>query len=210
MTNLQSSPSDFASVTLEGTYVVLEPLAAEHHEALSVAGADEAIFRWYPVSYSGAAQMREFITHGVAEQRAGRALPFAVRTRHDGCVVGSTRFAAIERTHRRAEIGWTWYAPAVQRTPVNTECKYLLLRHAFETLGLNRVEFKTDSLNDKSRAALLRIGATQEGIFRNHMVMQGGRIRHSVYFAVVREEWPQMRENLERRLAQPFSFQSQL
>ena len=150
--------------------------------------------------------MRAFIGLSLADQLAGSALPFVVRTRHDGRIVGSTRFGNIAVAHRRAEIGWTWYAADVQRTPVNTECKLLLLRHAFETLKLNRVEFKTDSLNVRSRAALARIGATQEGMFRNHMVVQGGRIRHTVYFSITCEEWPRVRGDLDRKLEPSFNF----
>lgn len=185
----------------------LEPLRAEHHAALSEAGRDEAIFRWFPYRVAGEGPMRAFIDLALSEQAQGKALPFTIRTRRDGAIIGSTRFAAIESVHRRAEIGWTWLNPSMQRTPVNTECKLLLLRHGFEALGYNRIEFKTDSLNAPSRAALKRIGATEEGTFRNHMVVDGGkRVRHSVYFSIIREEWPAIRAALEARLAQPFSF----
>ncbi|TXH04115.1 MAG: N-acetyltransferase [Nevskiaceae bacterium] len=193
----------FLPTVLRGHHVTLEPLAEAHLDELCRAGADPAIFRWFPQDYAGPAAMRGFVMQALDDQRHARALPFAVRRHHDGRVVGSTRFCAIETTHRRAEIGWTWYAPEAQRTPVNTECKLLLLRHGFEVLALNRVEFKTDSLNQASRAALARIGAVQEGIFRNHMVVQGGRLRHSVYFSIVREAWPQTRAQLERLLARP-------
>lgn len=184
----------------------LEPLALAHHTALCAAGADPATFRWFPHEVAGEAKMRRFIEHGLEEQAAGRALPFAIRTRHDGRIVGSTRFAAIELAHARAEIGWTWLAPAVCGTPINSECKLLLLRHAFEVLGLNRIEFKTDSLNAASRAALIRIGALEEGTFRNHMITASGRLRHSVYFSIIREEWPSVRQRLEALLAREFSF----
>jgi RimJ/RimL family protein N-acetyltransferase len=114
--------------------------------------------------------------------------------------VGSTGYLNIDRQHRRLEIGGTWIAPEWQRTACNTEAKLLQLTHAFETLGCNRVEFKTDSLNERSRAALLRIGATEEGTFRNHMVMPDGRLRHSVYFSVIESEWPRVRVRLEALL----------
>ncbi len=186
----------------------LEPLRAEHHESLCEAGRDETTFRWFPLAVFGAEPMRRFIDHGLVEQAQGRALPFVIRTVHDGAIVGSTRFGAIESVHRRAEIGWTWLSPAVRRTPVNTECKLLLMRHGFEALGYNRVEFKTDSLNAASRAALKRIGATEEGTFRNHMVVEDGRrVRHSVYFSIIREEWPAVGAALESRIAQPFTFE---
>ena len=116
-------------------------------------------------------------------------------------MIGSTRYGNIDRVHHRVEIGWTWVARAWQRTAMNSEAKYLLLQHAFVTLGCNRVELKTDSLNAKSRAAILRIGARQEGIFRNHMITSSGRIRHTVYFSVIDSEWPEVRANLEQRLS---------
>ena len=134
------------------------------------------------------------------EQANGLSLPFVQIERATGRVIGSTRYGNIERTHHRAEIGWTWIGRAWQRTAVNTEAKYLLLRHAFETLGCIRVELKTDSLNEKSRAAILRIGATQEGIFRNHMITANGRIRHTVYFSIVDSEWPAVKGRLFSRL----------
>lgn len=197
---------EFLPVTLKGTYVTLEPLQSSHHAAMCAVGSDPALFRWFPANCAGEGPMRRFIDEGLNDQKAGKALPFVVRTNHDGRIVGSTRFGNITGAHRGAEIGWTWYSADVQRTPVNTECKYLLLKHAFELLKLNRVELKTDSLNEKSRAAIARIGATQEGIFRNHMVVQGGRIRHTVYFSITCEEWPQVRGDLERKLEPTFRF----
>jgi RimJ/RimL family protein N-acetyltransferase len=133
-------------------------------------------------------------------QADGVALPFAVMERASGRAIGSSRYAAIDRFNRRLEIGWTWYAPVWQRTAVNTETKYLMLRHAFETLGCLRVEFKTDALNERSRKALLRIGAKEEGTFRRHMIMPGGRIRDSVYFSIIDSEWPAVRARLEELL----------
>ena len=133
---------------------------------------------------------------------SGMALPFAQIEKVTGRVIGSTRYANIERTHHRLEIGWTWIARPWQRTAMNTESKYLLLRHAFETLGCMRVELKTDSLNAKSRAAILRLGAREEGTFRNHMISSGGRIRHTVYFSIVGAEWPEVRSRLESKLGQ--------
>ena len=115
-------------------------------------------------------------------------------------MIGSTRYANIDRTHRRLEIGWTWVARIWQRTAINTETKYLLLKHAFETLGCIRVEFKTDSLNEQSRNALLRIGVKEEGIFRNHMITHSGRVRHSVYFSIIDSEWSDIKKRLEEKL----------
>ena len=127
-------------------------------------------------------------------------LPFALIEKSTGRAIGSTRYGNIDRTHHRVEIGWTWVAPTWQRTAVNTEAKYLLLRHAFETLGCIRVELKTDSLNEKSRNAILRIGAREEGTFRNHMITASGRIRHTVYFSVLDSEWPEVKSRLQSRL----------
>ena len=117
-----------------------------------------------------------------------------------GRAVGSTRYGNIEPAHRKLEIGWTWIAPAWQRTAVNTECKYLLLSHAFEDLGADRVELKTDARNAASRAAILRIGAIQEGILRHHMLAAGGRVRDTVYFSILADEWPDVKAGLERKL----------
>jgi RimJ/RimL family protein N-acetyltransferase len=136
------------------------------------------------------------------DQASGMALPFAQIEKATGRVIGSTRYANIERSHHRLEIGWTWIAEPWQRTAVNTESKYLLLRHAFEAWGCMRVELKTDSLNVKSRAAILRIGAREEGTFRNHMITSSGRIRHTVYFSIVDAQWPEVRSRLERKLGQ--------
>ena len=194
-------------MTLTGRFVRLEPLHADHHAPLCEAVRDESTFRWYPFPVAGDAPMRRFISQALEEQGQGRALPFVIRTRHDGTIVGSTRFGAIESIHHRAEIGWTWLSPSVRRTPVNTECKRLLLAHGFDVLGYQRIEFKTDSLNATSRAALARIGAVEEGTFRNHMLVDGGeRLRHSVYFSIIREEWPAVRAALDASLARPFSF----
>jgi RimJ/RimL family protein N-acetyltransferase len=128
-------------------------------------------------------------------------MPFTIIERASGQPVGSTRYLNIDANHRRLEIGYTWVAPGWQRTPLNSEAKLLLMGHAFDRLGAVRVEFKTDSLNEASRRALLGIGAIEEGTLRNHMISQGGRRRHSVYYSVIEEEWPTVREHLEQRLA---------
>lgn len=194
----------FEPVTLDGRRVRLEPLTRAHIPPLVVAGADAEIFRWYPYEVAGPAAMARFVESALEEQAQGKALAFVQIEAGTGEVIGSTRFGAIEATHRRAEIGWTWITPRLQRTAINTESKYLLLRHAFETLGLNRVEFKTDALNEKSRRALLRIGAVQEGIFRQHLVVSPtGRIRDSVYFSIIRSDWPGVKRHLEDKLCIP-------
>lgn len=199
---------DFPALTvpvLGGEHVRLEPLEATHLDALIAAGSDPAIWTWYPDSAATPDGMRRFVDVSLAARAAGTALPFVQIDVASGAVIGSTRFGAFDHRHRRAEIGWTWLAPAYQRTPINTESKYLMLRHAFETLDLMRVEFKTDALNEKSRRALSRIGATEEGIFRRHMLTGSGRVRDSVYFSVVDVEWPQVKRHLEALMARESS-----
>lgn len=191
-------------VVLEGRWLRLEPLTLDHHAPLCAAAADPAIWEWYPAPHDTPERMRAFIKEALKQQQDGVALPFVQVVRQTGRVVGSTRFLAIEAKHHRAEIGFTWLNPRWQRTPLNTEAKYLLLQHAFETLHLMRVEFKTDSLNDASRRALARIGAVQEGILRNHMLTETGRVRHSVYFSITDSEWPAVKQKLEGKLARPF------
>jgi RimJ/RimL family protein N-acetyltransferase len=144
--------------------------------------------------------MRKYIETAMLWREQGTAIPFATVEQATGRIAGSTRFANVDYPNRRGEIGWTWIAPPWQRTAVNTEAKYLMLRHAFETLGFLRVELKTDSLNQRSRDAILRLGAKEEGTFRNHMVCADGRIRHSVYFSIIDSEWPNVKRELERKL----------
>lgn len=198
---LARTPLKLEPVTLIGRHLSLVPLRIEHVPALVEAGADPAIWTWYPQSAHGPERMRAWVQQALDGQANRLALPFVQVDLASGRVIGSTRFGAIEASHRRAEIGWTWLNPAFQRTVANTESKYLMLRHAFETLGLVRVEFKTDSNNQASRRALARIGATEEGTFRNHMIVEGGRLRHSVYFSIIDSEWPTVKAGLERKLA---------
>jgi RimJ/RimL family protein N-acetyltransferase len=150
--------------------------------------------------------MLRYIEAALAEQARGASLPFAVFDHARGCIAGSTRYMNIDTANRRAEIGSTWYGRDWRRTVVNTECKYLLLRHAFEALGAMRVEFKTDSLNTASRNALLRIGAIEEGTFRNHMMTYSGRIRHTVYFSITNDDWPTVKAELEQKLAGNYKY----
>jgi N-acetyltransferase len=187
-------------LVLEGRCVRLEPLSRAHLPELCKVGLDEQLWRWIPVPVRTAADMAAYVETALKEQASGIALPFALIEKSSSRAIGSTRYANIERFHRRVEIGWTWIAPPWQRTAVNTEMKYLLLRHAFETLGCMRVELKTDSLNSQSRQAILRIGAREEGTFRSHMITSTGRIRHTVYLSIVQEEWPEVKAKLELRL----------
>ena len=187
-------------VTLEGRRVRLEPLSKAHHADLAAVGLEEELWRWIPTPVRTPQEMSAYIATALDEQARGVSLPFALIEKASGRAIGSTRYGNIERAHHRVEIGWTWVAPAWQRTAVNTEAKYLLLRHAFETLGCMRVELKTDSLNERSRNAILRIGAREEGTFRNHMITSTGRIRHTVYFSILDSEWPAVKSSLQSRM----------
>jgi RimJ/RimL family protein N-acetyltransferase len=187
-------------VTLDGRHVRLEPLTMGHLAGLVEIGLDEELWQWIPVPVRTREDLAAYIEMALSEQERGVSLPFALVEKATGRAMGSTRYGNIDRTHHRVEIGWTWVGREWQRTAVNTEAKYLLLRHAFETLGCIRVELKTDSLNERSRAAILRIGAKEEGIFRNHMITASGRIRHSVYFSIVDAEWPAVKARLEGML----------
>jgi len=156
------------------------------------------LWRWIPIPVRTPEDMSIYIETALAEQASGRSLPFAQIEQATGKAIGSTRYMNIETAHRRVEIGSTWIAPAWQRTAINSESKYLLLKHAFEVLVCMRVELKTDSLNERSRAAIRRIGAIEEGIFRNHMIVHTGRIRHTVYYSIVDSEWPGVKAQLEQ------------
>ena len=188
-------------VTLDGSIVRLEPLSLDHLEGLAEVAFDESIWRWTVVQPTEIGGLRAWVEAALAGRAAGSEMPFATIDQATDRPIGSTRFMSIVPEHRRLEIGWTWVAPAWQRQGANQEAKYLQLRHAFEVLGANRVEFKTDSLNEKANPALVSIGATFEGTFRNHMIMPGGRLRHSNYYSVTKEEWPDRKAKLEARLA---------
>lgn len=189
-----------APVTLEGRHVRLEPLSRAHHADLAAVGLAEELWRWIPTAVRTPEDMSAYIETALQEQSRRVSLPFAQIERATGRAIGSTRYGNIDCAHRRVEIGWTWIAPAWQRSAINTESKYLLLKHAFETLGCMRVELKTDSLNERSRAAILRIGAREEGIFRNHMITASGRVRHTVYFSILDSEWPDVKARLQSKL----------
>jgi RimJ/RimL family protein N-acetyltransferase len=188
-------------VVLTGRRVRLEPLIEAHSEALWAAGQDQSIWTLNPAPVRSAADMRAYVAQALDEQARGAALPFVTMETTTEQIVGSTRFGNIVAAHRVAEIGWTWINPQWQRTYVNTEAKYLMLRHAFETWRCNRVEFKTDSLNTRSRNAILRLGAQEEGVFRNHLITASGRLRHSVYFSIINTEWPDVKARLEQFLS---------
>jgi N-acetyltransferase len=187
-------------LVLPGNHVELHPLSLVHAADLSSAIAVDGLWKLAVSNLPSPGGMEAYIAEALALQSAGRALPFALIDKSTGRAVGSTRFGNFEPAHRRVEIGWTWLGTPWQRTAFNTEAKYLMLAHAFERLGLNRVEFKTDLLNERSRKAILRLGAREEGVMRRHMVMQDGRVRDSVYYSIIAEEWPVVKENLRRRL----------
>lgn len=187
-------------VTLEGGIVRLEPLSRDHVEDLARVAFEGDLWRWVLVQPTDVAELRDWLEAALVEAATGAEVPFATIDLASGRAIGSTRFMSIAAEHRRLEIGWTWIGLAHQRSGANREAKLLQLTHAFETLDANRVEFKTDSLNQKANPGLLGIGATLEGTFRNHMVMPGGRIRHSNYYSVTREDWPAVKSRLYDRL----------
>jgi RimJ/RimL family protein N-acetyltransferase len=182
---------------LHGRIVRLEPLSLDHVPALCRVGLDAVLWTWIPTSVSTPDEMKAYVEIALAEQQRGVSLPFAIVDAVDGTAIGSTRYGNIDLANKRVEIGWTWLTRSHQRSGANTEAKLLLLTHAFDTLGLNRVELKTDVLNTQSRNAILRLGATQEGIFRRHIVTASGRVRDTVYFSIVADEWPAIKTRLQ-------------
>lgn len=192
-------------VTLTGPFVRLEPLTSDHLPALARVGLDPSIWNWIPTPLPDADAMRAYIALALDEQARGVSVPFVIVDAASNEVIGSTRYGSIDRANRRLEIGWTWLAVSHQRTAANTGAKRLLLGHAFDALGAMRVELKTDALNEKSRNAILRIGATQEGVFRKHLITASGRVRDTVYFSILDTEWPAVRARLDARLAAPLT-----
>lgn len=187
-------------VTLVGTRVRLEPLGEEHFASLAEVAFDPAIWQWTIARPTDIAALRSWFDTARAAAEASTELPFATVDVATGRAIGSTRFLNLVPEHRRLEIGWTWIASAFRRSGANREAKLLQLEYGFERLGANRIEFKTDSLNEPSRTALLGIGATFEGIFRDHMVMPDGRLRHSAWYSVTVDEWPAVRARLQASL----------
>lgn len=188
-------------IVLERKFVRLEPLSLEHHLQLCEVGLDANLWRLIPTQITNSDEMKSYIETALAEQERGISLSYATIEKSSNKAIGSTRFGNIDVGNLRTEIGWTWIAKDWQRTFVNTEAKLLMLTHAFETWKCNRVEFKTDALNEKSRNAILRLGAKQEGIFRQHVVCQSGRLRDSVYFSIINSEWAEIKKNLQAKLA---------
>jgi RimJ/RimL family protein N-acetyltransferase len=190
-------------VTLDGTRVRLEPLSIGLHRAglMQVMLAPE-LWKWTLANVRTGADLDRYLETALKEQVEERSLPFVTFDKVSGRVAGSTRFGNIERTHRRVEIGWTTVGVEFQRSYVNTEAKYLMLRHAFETWGCIRVELKTNALNTKSRNAMLRIGCREEGTLRRHAISELGVPRDTVYFSILDSEWPDVKARLERMMLQ--------
>jgi RimJ/RimL family protein N-acetyltransferase len=185
-------------IVLENEFVRLEPFEEAHRAGVraAAAGNDEAL--QYVARLSGE-PFEQWFTWSLGRLEKGD-VPFAVRRKSDGVIVGSTRFMSVEAIHKRLEVGFTWYRPDTWNGPVNPSCKLLLFSHAFDRLGAIRIELKCDARNVRSRAAIAKLGAKQEGIFRHHMILWDGHLRDSVYFSVIREDWPSVREGLGKRL----------
>ncbi|HMB57626.1 MAG TPA: GNAT family N-acetyltransferase [Arenimonas sp.] len=186
-------------VSLAGKHVQLEPLARDHAKALGAAASDGDIWKLWYTAVPAPDQAETYIETALAQREIGKAMAFVVKDAA-GDVVGSTRFGNIDGDNRRVEIGWTWYAARVQRTALNTEAKLLLLTHAFETLGAIAVEFRTSWFNHRSRTAIARLGAKQDGVLRNHMIMPDGTRRDTVVFSIIDSEWPAVRKHLQYKL----------
>lgn len=195
---------ELGPIALQGNAVRLIPIRREHWEPLWGVAKDstEDIFRWIPYPMRTLEDFERWGEKALAEQASGESLVLATVERSSSQLIGSTRFMNIDRPNRRVEIGSTWIAPAWQRTAINTEAKYLMLRHAFEHWGCIRVELKTDALNQKSRNAILRIGAKEEGTLRKHLITWTGRVRDTVYFSILDSEWPEVKARLEEKLLQ--------
>lgn len=201
--NIVNCPLNIVTpVTLIGSVVRLEPIRHEHADLFWDVANDalDDIFRWIPYRMQTREDFHQLVARALQEQKQGESVVFSTIESTSGRVIGSTRFMNIDRNNRRVEIGSTWIAPAWQRTAMNTEAKYLMLRHAFEVWGCFRVELKTDALNEKSRNAILRLGAKEEGTLRRHVVTWIGRVRDSVYFSILDSEWPEVKARLEEKL----------
>lgn len=187
-------------VTLSGGIVRLEPLTVGHADELARIGLHPDLWRLQPEPLATPEDMRRYVERALEGQQAGTCLPFVIVLQSTGQIIGSTRYMDIALAHRRLEIGATWLTPDSQRTGANTEAKFLLLQHAFETIGIMRVVFKTELSNTQSRQAILRIGGVEEGVFRKHLIAQSGRVRDMVYFAILDEDWPKVKARLQARL----------
>ena len=192
---------DVKPVVLTGQFVRLEPLTEDHTAGLAAVGMDESIWEYMPYgAMSNEDDIRRWVRTILDRRAEGTDLPFVVMHKASGRVAGTTRYMEIRPEHNGLEIGGTWYGAEFRRTQVNTECKYLLLRQAFEELDCIRVQLKTDSRNERSQRAIERLGAVKEGMHRNHMILPDGYIRHSIYYSIINSEWPQVKSRLEQML----------
>lgn len=187
-------------IALDGDRVRLEPMRRDHIDPLTAAGGFDDLWKWTSAKATSRESMTDYVEAALSDAQRSVALPFVTVDKPSGTIVGSTRFGNIDPANRRAEIGWTWISPAFQRTYVNSEAKYLMLRHAFDVWDCVRVELKTDVLNEKSRNAMLRLGAVEEGVLRRHILTHNGRFRDTIYYSVLDHEWPAVRARLEARL----------
>jgi N-acetyltransferase len=185
-------------VTLNGRLVYLEPLRMKHADGLYKASRDPSLWTYKPIRQPRSlTEMEQVVASVLQSQQTGACLPFAIINREQDCVIGETRYHSFMHQDRSLEIGWTWLTPSAQRTGVNTECKYLLLRHAFEQWCTIRVQLRTHHLNTNSQRAIERLGAVKEGVLRNHLILPDGSYRHTVYYSIIESEWPSVKAKLE-------------
>jgi N-acetyltransferase len=196
-----AKPMIVEPVVLEGRLVRLEPLNMDHLPALAEVAFSPTIWKWMPMYVTSEADLRLWIEQALDQAAVGRALPWITWSKGSGRIIGSTRYMDIDVHNRGLEIGGTWLAPAYQRSGINLEVKYLQLRHAFEVLGAVRVSFKTHHNNLQSQTSIAALGAKPEGVFRNHMIMPDGSFRHSFWYSIIQEEWPEIKAGLEARMA---------
>lgn len=186
---------------LQGERVVLEPMTHEHIPALALAVTDGQLWTLWYASVPHPDEMKAYVEQAMADEQRGETLAFVVRDTLSGHIVGSTRIMNWEQAHRRLEIGHTWYSKSAQRSGINTEAKYLLLKYVFETLAVMAVEFRTHWHNQASREAIVRLGATQDGVLRNHRLLKDGTIRDTVVYSIIDSEWPTVKQLLRQRMA---------
>lgn len=201
---MKHTPMIIEPVTLSGHYVRLEPLAMSHFDQLWAVGQDAELWKWTPYQITTPDKMHAYIQAALDGQEIGTALPFVTLWQATNQIVGCTRFGNIDTGNRHVEIGWTWIDRRWQRTPVNTEAKFLMLQHAFEEWRCVRVAFKTDELDERSQRAIERLGAHREGVSRQHVITESGRIRSSVYYSIIHDEWPPVKAHLQALLARPW------
>ena len=191
---------EISPVGWTGQHVRIQPLEEHHAEELFEAGKDPAVWTYMPVQIRSMEEMKQLVHKALQAKINGSEFPFVIFDHRSGRIVGSTRFLNISLPDRHLEIGWTWLSSSVWRTAVNTECKYLLLRYSFETLGAVRVQIKTDSRNLRSQRAIERLGAVKEGVLRNHKILADGYVRDTVFYSIVDREWGTVKKELERKL----------